>query len=41
VEDPERGVYAVFMFHPEVAHSHQGTRILRNFLFEVLRLPGD
>ena len=40
VEDPERGVYAV-MFHPEVAHSTQGTRILRNFLFEVCGFHGD
>jgi GMP synthase (glutamine-hydrolysing) len=40
VEDPERGVYAV-MFHPEVAHSTQGTRILKNFLFEVCGFRGD
>jgi GMP synthase (glutamine-hydrolysing) len=40
VEDPERGVYAV-MFHPEVAHSTQGTRILSNFLFEVCGFRGD
>ena len=40
VEDPGRGVYAV-MFHPEVAHSTQGTRILKNFLFEVCGFSGD
>ena len=40
VEDPDRGVYAV-MFHPEVAHSTQGTRILKNFLFEVCGFRGD
>ncbi len=40
VEDPDRGVYAV-MFHPEVAHSTQGARILRNFLFEVCGFRGD
>ena len=28
-------------FHPEVAHTPQGTEILRNFLFEVCGLRGD
>ena len=30
-----------FQFHPEVAHTPQGTAILRNFLFEVCGLRGD
>ena len=32
--DPERKIYAV-QFHPEVAHTDQGERILANFLFKV------
>ena len=28
-------------FHPEVAHTPQGTTIMRNFLFEVCGLSGD
>jgi len=39
-EDPDRGIYAV-EFHPEVAHTTQGTRILKNFLFEVCGFSGD
>lgn len=38
--DPERGIYAV-QFHPEVHHTEHGTRILRNFLFEVARITPD
>lgn len=38
--DPERRLYAV-QFHPEVAHTPQGRRILENFLFRVAGLrPG-
>jgi GMP synthase (glutamine-hydrolysing) len=38
--DPARGLYAV-QFHPEVAHTPQGGRILHNFLFRLARLtPG-
>jgi len=32
--DPTRGLYGV-QFHPEVAHTQQGTDILRNFIFDV------
>ncbi len=39
-EDPNRRVYAV-QFHPEVAHTAHGTRILRNFLFDVCGFTGD
>lgn len=38
--NPERGIYAV-QFHPEVHHTEHGTRILRNFLFEVARITPD
>jgi GMP synthase (glutamine-hydrolysing) len=38
--DPGRRLMAV-QFHPEVAHTRQGSRILQNFLFGVARLtPG-
>jgi GMP synthase (glutamine-hydrolysing) len=38
--DSGRGLYAV-QFHPEVAHTPQGSRILQNFLFRLARLrPG-
>jgi GMP synthase (glutamine-hydrolysing) len=39
-ENRERGVYAV-QFHPEVAHTTHGTRILKNFLFGVCGFGGD
>ena len=39
-EDPARKMYAV-QFHPEVAHTEQGTRILRNFLFNISGFSGD
>ncbi|MBI3683849.1 MAG: glutamine-hydrolyzing GMP synthase [Acidobacteria bacterium] len=32
--DPERNLYAV-QFHPEVAHTHPGKKILENFLFDI------
>jgi GMP synthase (glutamine-hydrolysing) len=38
--DPARKIYAV-QFHPEVAHTDQGERILSNFLFKIAGLkPG-
>src|SRR2546426_12774002 len=33
-EDPVRRLFAI-QFHPEVAHTEHGLRILRNFLFRV------
>jgi GMP synthase (glutamine-hydrolysing) len=32
--DPARGLYGV-QFHPEVAHTQQGSDILRNFIFDI------
>ena len=40
VEDVERGWYAV-QFHPEVAHTINGTQLLRNFVFEIAGCDGD
>ena len=37
----EEGTYFGIQFHPEVAHTPQGTEILRNFLFGVCNAPGD
>lgn len=34
IEDPARRLYGV-QFHPEVAHTAQGTRILENFVFDI------
>jgi GMP synthase (glutamine-hydrolysing) len=39
-EDPARQLYAV-QFHPEVAHTEHGVRILRNFLFHICGFTGD
>jgi GMP synthase (glutamine-hydrolysing) len=39
-EDPSRGIYGV-QFHPEVAHTHLGPQIIRNFLFEICGCQGD
>jgi GMP synthase (glutamine-hydrolysing) len=39
-EDTTRSLYAV-QFHPEVAHTAHGTRILRNFLFDICGFSGD
>jgi len=40
MEAPDRGYYAL-LFHPEVAHTEQGTEILRNFAFGVCGCTGD
>ena len=34
IEDTKRNLYAV-QFHPEVHHTHQGTEILKNFIFGI------
>ena len=34
IEDPTRGIWAV-QFHPEVAHTRDGTGLLRNFVLDI------
>ncbi|NLV20381.1 MAG: glutamine-hydrolyzing GMP synthase, partial [Syntrophomonadaceae bacterium] len=36
----EKKIYGV-QFHPEVKHTLEGTKVLRNFLFEICGLKGD
>ena len=40
IADASRGFYGV-QFHPEVNHTENGTRMIRNFLFEVCGATGD
>ena len=40
VSDPGRGFYAV-QFHPEVMHTHNGARILANFVRDIAGMTGD
>jgi GMP synthase (glutamine-hydrolysing) len=40
MEDPERGLFAV-QFHPEVAHTPNGTAILKRFLYDACGLLPD
>ncbi len=40
IADTERGFYPL-QFHPEVAHTTQGTDILRRYLFDVCDCSGD
>lgn len=40
IENPSRRFYGV-QFHPEVMHTQYGTKMLRNFLFEVCGAAGD
>ncbi|MDD4051113.1 MAG: glutamine-hydrolyzing GMP synthase [candidate division Zixibacteria bacterium] len=40
VADDKRRFYGV-QFHPEVMHTTEGTKILRNFLFDICGLTGD
>ena len=38
--DESRSFYGV-QFHPEVNHTENGTKMLRNFLYEVCHAKGD
>jgi len=40
IENPERKIYGV-QFHPEVAHTREGKKILSNFLFRLAGLRAD
>lgn len=40
IANVEKKLYAV-QFHPEVSHTHRGTEIIRNFLFEVCDCAAD
>ena len=40
IADEKRGFYGV-QFHPEVNHTENGTRMIRNFLFHVCGAKGD
>lgn len=40
MENKEKNLYAV-QFHPEVEHTQEGYKIIRNFLFEICKLDGD
>lgn len=40
MEDPDRNLYAV-QFHPEVVHTINGDKIIRNFLYEICQCSGD
>lgn len=40
IEDSERKFYGV-QFHPEVAHTPEGSKMLRNFLYNVCNCSGD
>ena len=37
IENQEKKIYGV-QFHPEVYHTENGTKVLKNFLFEICRL---
>jgi GMP synthase (glutamine-hydrolysing) len=40
IADPARKLYGL-QFHPEVAHTEEGQKILRNFLFEICGCRGE
>lgn len=40
ISDEEKNIYGV-QFHPEVMHTQEGTKIIRNFLFEICKCKGD
>lgn len=40
IADKVRRIYGV-QFHPEVVHTHEGNKIIRNFLFNVCKCKGE
>ncbi len=40
IENKSNSIYGV-QFHPEVAHTQEGGKIIKNFLFEICRCRGD
>lgn len=40
VEDSSRKIYGV-QFHPEVVHTEEGEKIIRNFLFNICKVSGN
>ncbi len=40
VGDPSRNLYGL-QFHPEVAHTHEGEQLLKNFLQKICQCRGD
>ncbi len=40
IENAERKIYGV-QFHPEVHHTEEGVKIIRNFLFDICNCKGD
>ncbi|MBI5661481.1 glutamine-hydrolyzing GMP synthase [Ignavibacterium sp.] len=40
IESPSNKIYGV-QFHPEVHHTEEGEKIIRNFLFEICKCKGD
>ena len=40
IADPQRKLYGL-QFHPEVAHTEEGTKILHNFLFRICGCRGE
>ncbi len=40
IADLKRNIYGV-QFHPEVVHSEKGTKLIRNFLYEICKYKGN
>ncbi len=40
IADESRKIYGV-QFHPEVVHTQEGNKIIRNFLFNICKCKGD
>ena len=40
IENSEKNLYGV-QFHPEVAHTVEGTKMIKNFLYEICNCSGD